>query len=180
MEFDIDLIELKMEEAIESLDRRLSKIRAGRANPNMFSSVKVEAYGSTMNLNEVANITVPSAREIFIKPFDKSLLKNIDRGINEANLGINPTNNGEFIIINLPELTMDKRQEYVKESKKVGEDAKIALRNIRQTANQEIKKEELAEDKEKALLNDVQELINKYNKIVEDVLSDKEEELMTI
>lgn len=172
--------EMKMLESIEALEKRLSQIRAGRANPNMISNVKVEAYGNIMSIKEVANITVPSARELMVKPFDKSLLKNIERGINEANLGFNPTNNGEIIIITLPELTEDKRKEFVKDAKKVGEDAKISLRNIRQNINNEIKKDELAEDEEKRLLNDIQDLINKYNKIVDEHITEKEKALLEV
>lgn len=111
----VDEAELKMLESIETLKKRLTQIRAGRANPNMVSNVKVEAYGNVMSIKEVANISVPSARELMIKPYDKTLLKNIERGINEANIGLNPTNNGEIIIITLPELTEDKRREYVKD-----------------------------------------------------------------
>lgn len=172
--------EMKMLESIEALEKRLSQIRAGRANPNMISNVKVEAYGNIMSIKEVANITVPSARELMVKPFDKSLLKNIERGINEANLGFNPTNNGEIIIITLPELTEDKRKEFVKDAKKVGEDAKISLRNIRQNINNEIKKDELAEDEEKRLLNEIQDLINKYNKIVDEHITEKEKALLEV
>ena len=172
--------ELKMMEAIESLEKRLSQVRAGRANPSMLSQVKVEAYGSTMNLLDIANVNVPSARELFIKPFDKSLLKNIDRAINEANLGITPTNNGEIIIITLPKLTEDRRKDYVKEAKKIGEDAKIALRNIRQSINGDIKKDDLPEDSIKKNLEEIQNLITKYNKIVDEHVTRKENELLEV
>lgn len=172
--------ELKMLDVIETLEKRLSQIRAGRANPNMIANVKVEAYGNTLSIKEVANITVPSARELMVKPYDKTLLKNIERGINEANLGLNPTNNGDIIIITLPELTEEKRREYVKDAKKVGEDAKIGLRNARQNTNNDVKKAELAEDEEKRTLNDIQELINKYNKIVDEHITEKEKELLEV
>lgn len=172
--------ELKMLDVIETLEKRLSQIRAGRANPNMIANVKVEAYGNTLSIKEVANITVPSARELMVKPYDKTLLKNIERGINEANLGLNPTNNGDVIIITLPELTEEKRREYVKDAKKVGEDAKIGLRNARQNTNNDVKKAELAEDEEKRTLNDIQELINKYNKIVDEHITEKEKELLEV
>ena len=176
----IDETELYMEEAIETLDKRLGAIRAGRANPSMLNNVMVEAYGSSVPLNNVANITVPEARQLMVKPFDKSLLKEIEKGIQEANLGINPTNNGEIVILTLPELTEDRRREYVKQAKGVGEDAKIALRNVRQDINNKIKADEMPEDEEKKYLEEVQELINKYNKIVDEKIKEKESELMSI
>ena len=176
----LDEIEFKMEETIETLEHRLTQVRAGRANPSMLNGVMVEYYGTPTALNSVANITVPEARQLFVKPFDKSIIKDIERAINEANLGINPTNNGEMIIITLPELTEDKRRDYVKQAKSMGEDAKIQLRNIRQDGNNKVKSDELPEDEEKRILEDIQELINKYNKIVDDKIKEKESELMEV
>ena len=173
-------IEFKMIEVIDNLEKRLTQVRAGRANPNMLSNVMVEYYGAPTPLQSVANITVPEARQLFVKPFDRSTLKDIERAINEANLGINPTNNGEMIIITLPELTEDKRREYVKQAKSMGEDAKIALRNIRQDGNNKVKADELPEDQEKGILEDIQELINKYNKEVDEKIKIKENELMEV
>lgn len=172
--------ENKMQKAIETLDNRLVTIRAGRANPAMLNGIMVEYYGNPTPLNSVANITVPEARQLFIKPFDRSVLKNIEKSINEANLGITPSNNGEMIILTVPELTEDRRREYVKQAKSLGEEAKIALRNIRQEDNDKIKKEELPEDEEKLYLEDVQELITKYNAIVDEKVKEKENELMKI
>ena len=176
----LDEIEFKMEEAIESLDKRLTTVRAGRANPGMLSGIMVDYYGTPTAINAVANITVPEARQLFVKPFDRSTLKDIERAINESNLGINPTNNGEMIILTLPELTEDRRKEYVKQAKTMGEEAKIALRNIRQDGNNKIKADELPEDEEKRNLNEIQEMIAKYNKIVDDKIRDKEKELMEV
>lgn len=176
----IDEIEMKMMEAIEVLEKRLTQVRAGRANPNMLSSVMVDYYGVPTPIQSVANITVPEARQLFVKPFDRSTLKTLERGINEANLGINPTNNGEMIIITLPEMSEENRREYVKQAKAMGEDAKIALRTIRQDGNNKIKKDELPEDEEKRLLDDIQEITNKYNKIVDERISQKEKELMEV
>lgn len=170
--------EFKMMNTIESLENRLNTIRAGRANPSLVSNIQVEYYGSMSPLNTLANITVPEAKELFIKPFDKSVLKNIEKAINEANIGITPTNNGEMIILKVPDLTEDRRREYCKMAKNMGEEAKIALRNIRQDDNDTIKKSELSEDEEKLYLEDVQELINKYNKIVDEKIKEKETELM--
>ena len=180
MEFDIIETELKMDKAIENLESRLTTIRAGRANPSMLNGIMVECYGCQNPINSLANISVVDARQLFIKPFDKSTIKDIEKAIFEANLGLTPTNNGEVVILTVPELTEDKRREYVKQAKTVGEEAKIALRNIRQDANNLIKKLELPEDEEKANLEDVQELINKYNAKVDEVMKNKENELMEI
>jgi ribosome recycling factor len=170
----------KMSKAIEALDGRLASIRAGRANPSMLNGIMVEYYGNPTPLNSIANITVPEARQLFIKPFDRSALKNIEKAINESNLGIAPANNGEMIIITIPELNEDRRREYVKMAKGYGEDAKVSLRNIRQEDNDAVKKAELPEDEEKLYLEDIQDCINKFNKIVDEKVKEKEEELMKI
>lgn len=177
----VEEAELEMVEALEVLDKRLLTIRAGRANPVMVANIKVDYYGTPTPIKELANITVPEARELFIKPFDKSCLKDMERAINEANLGINPTNNGELIIMTVPQLTEDTRRKYVKDANVMGEDAKVALRKARQAANDKIKKDEaVTEDEEKRLLDEVQKLIDKYNKEVDAKISEKEEELMQV
>ena len=172
-------IEKKMHLTIENLQAKLVTIRAGRANPALLNGIMVNFYGNPTPIQSVANITVPEARQLFIKPFDRSSLKDIEKALNEANLGITPTNNGEMIILSIPELTEEKRRDYVKQAKNTGEEAKVALRNIRQEANTEIKKEEHPEDEEKDLLEEVQELINKYNKLVDEEIKRQEEELMS-
>ena len=173
--------EKKMMSTIEALKSKLTTIRAGRANPAMLNGIMVNYYGAPPAIQSVANITVPEARQLFVKPFDRSSLKDIERAINEANLGIAPTNNGEMIILTIPELTEDRRREYVKQAKAIGEEAKVALRNIRQDANNAIKKdEEINEDMEKSLMNEVQDLINDFNKKVDEKLKEKEKDLMTI
>ena len=172
--------ELRMMKAIENMESRFNNVRAGRANPSMVSGIMVDYYGAPTPIQSLANITVPEARQLFIKPFDRSCIKDIERAINEANLGITPTNNGEMIILTIPELTEDRRREYVKQAKAIGEEAKVALRNIRQDANNEIKKEEYPEDEEKMYLEEIQELITKYNKIVDDEIKVKEQELMQV
>ena len=128
----------------------------------------------------LANITVPEARSLMIKPFDRSALNEIERAINEANLGITPVNNGEMIILTVPELTEEKRREYVKLAKATCEDARVALRNIRQDANNEIKRQELPEDEEKMYLEEIQELVTTYNKKIDDIFKEKEIELMRV
>ena len=176
----MDSAEKKMGQTIESLKNKLLNIRAGRANPAMLNGVMVSYYGTPTPIQSVANITVPEAKQLFIKPYDRSTLKDIERAINEANLGIAPTNNGEMIILTIPDLTEERRREYVKQAKAVGEEAKVALRNIRQDANNEIKKCEYPEDEEKMYLDEIQELIAKYNKLVDDEIREKEEELMQV
>ena len=173
-------VEEKMTKSIDSLKDRLTNIRAGRANPSMLDAVKVNYYGTDTPLNQVANISVPEARKLQVKPYDKSCLADIEKAIYEADLGLTPNNTGEVIFISIPELTEDRRRELVKQAKSMGEEAKIALRNIRQDANSDIKKLELNEDEEKWGENEVQEYINKYNKIVEETIDEKEKELMTI
>ena len=177
----VDSAELSMIKAIDNLEARLITVRAGRANASMLNGIMVDYYGAKSPINALANITVPEARELFIKPFDRSALKDIERAINEANIGITPTNNGETIILTVPQLTEETRRTYVKQVHEMGEQAKVALRNARQDANNAIKNdEELTEDEEKSLMNDIQELINKYNKIVDEKIKEKEQELMSI
>ncbi len=179
MDYEIEA-ELKMEKVIENLEVKFTNVRAGRANPGMVSGLEVDYYGVKTPLNSLANITVPEARQLFIKPFDRSALKDIERAISEANIGISPTNNGEVIILTVPELSEERRKDYVKQVKSFSEDGRVALRNIRQDTNNAIKKEEYSEDEEDRLLNNVQELINKYNQIIDEKAKEKENELMAI
>lgn len=176
----MEALELKFKKTIESLEGKLLNIRAGRANPAMLNGIMASYYGTPTPIQSLANITVPEARSLMIKPFDKSALKEIERAINEANLGITPVNNGEVITLTVPELTEDKRRDYVKQAKTICEEARVALRNIRQDANNDIKKEELPEDQEKSALEDIQELVNTYNKKIDEILKDKEAELMRV
>ena len=174
-------IELSMLKALEVMESRLSSIRAGRANPAMLNGIEVEYYGSKTPLQSLANITVPEAKTLMIKPFDRSCLKDIVKAIHESNLGINPNDNGEAVILAIPALTEDRRREYVKQAKQIAEETKVALRKIRQEANDDIKNDEsIPEDDEKKQLEEVQKLINDYNKKVEEKLKEKEDELMKI
>ena len=172
--------EVKMEKAITNLEHRFTTVRAGRANPAILDGINVEYYGVPTPIKQLANISVPEARQLNIKPFDKSCLNAIEKAIFEANIGLTPNNNGESTFTVIPPSTEERRKESVKEAKATPEEGKIALRNIRQEANSEIKKLELPEDDEKRGNNEVQDLINKYNKIVDEKLAIKEKELMTI
>ena len=182
MELDelLMMCEERMEESIASMEKRFIKVRAGRANPSMLDGIMVEYYGVPTPLKQLANISIPEARQLSIKPFDKGILGDIEKAIFEANIGVTPNNNGEVIFLVIPALTEDRRKELVKQVKQIAEEAKIALRNIRQDINNDIKKEKLPEDVEKQGNEEVQELINQYNKKVDDALKIKEQELMTI
>ena len=180
MEETILNTEEKMMLTIESLENKFTNVRAGRANPNMLDGVMVEYYGTPTPLKSLANISVPEARQLSIKPFDRSCLGAIEKAIFEANLGVTPNNNGEVVFIVIPPLTEDRRKDLVKQVKALAEEAKVAIRNIRRDANLKIEKEELAEDEEKNLKNDIQDLVNEYNKDIERLLKEKEQELMTI
>ncbi len=173
-------IELKLEKVIENLEARFTQVRAGRANPSMLNGIMVNYYGVPTPIQSVANITVPEAKKLFVKPFDRNALKDVEKAINEANLGISPINNGETVILTIPDLTEERRKDYAKQVKEMGEEGKIALRNIRQDANSEVKREELAEDEEKRELENIQDSINKYNKIIEEKVKEKEAELMKV
>jgi ribosome recycling factor len=173
-------VEEKMSKTITNLEKRFTNIRAGRANPAILDDIVVSYYGTDTPLKQLANISVPEARQLCIKPFDKSILGLIEKAIFEANIGLTPNNNGEIIILNIPALTEETRREYVKQAKTTSEEAKIALRNIRQEAKDEIKKLEVTLDEEKNITEEVQELITKYNKIVDEKTKEKETELMTV
>ena len=170
----------RMQQALISLDKKFTNVRAGRANPSMLDGIMVEYYGVPTPLKQIANITIPEARQLSIKPYDRSALAGIEKAIFEANLGVTPNNNGEVVFIVIPPLTEDRRKDLVKQVKQLAEEAKIALRNIRQDANKALSNLELPEDEEKRGNERVQELINEYNKIVDEKLKVKENELMSI
>lgn len=172
--------ESKMKKTLESVKERLISIRAGRANPALVTGIMVDYYGTPTPVQSLANITVPEARQLLIKPFDRSCVKDIEKAILEANIGINPTNNGEMVILTIPELTEERRREYVKMAKNIGEEGKVALRNIRQEDKEEILKAKYPEDEEKLMLDDLQETINKYTKLIDEEIKIKEEELMKV
>ena len=172
--------EEKMESTISSLEHKFTNVRAGRANPSMLDGIMVEYYGTPTPLKSLANISIPEARQLMIKPFDKSILGGIEKAIFEANLGVTPNNNGECVFLVIPPLTEERRKELVKQVKALAEEGKIALRNIRQDANTAIKNLKLPEDEEKQGNEEVQDLINKYNKVIDEKLKEKEQDLMSI
>lgn len=182
MDSETIILELneKMDKAIESLEKRFATVRAGRANPSSLDGIMVDYYGSMTPLKQLATISVPEARQLLIKPFDRSCLKGIEKAILASNLGYNPGNDGETIRIIIPELTEDRRRELVKQVKALAEESKVAIRNIRREALEDLEMLELAEDEEKGLEKDVQDIVNEYNKKVESKLKEKEQELLTI
>lgn len=170
----------KMMSSIESMEKRFLNVRAGRASAGMVNGINVTYYGVLTPLMQLASISVPEARQICIKPYDKSCLGAIEKAIFESNIGLTPNNNGEVIILNIPPLTEETRKEYVKQVKTIAEETRIALRNIRANANNDIKKLELTEDEKHAQSDEIQELIDDFNKIVDEKLKNKEIELMSI
>lgn len=172
--------EEKMENSITALEHKFTNVRAGRANPAMLDGINVAYYGVETPLKQLANISIPEARQLMIKPFDKSILGDIEKAIFEANIGVTPNNNGECVFLVIPPLTEDRRKELVKQVKGLAEEGKIALRNIRQDANSSIKNLKLPEDMEKQGEEEVQELISKYNKVIDEKLKLKEQDLMSI
>lgn len=176
----LDETKEKMDKSIESFKRELSTVRTGRANPTMLDRVLVEYWGEKTPLNQVASISVVEGRQLLIKPYDKSTLKDIEHGVYEADLGLTPQNDGEVIRINVPALTEETRKEFVKKAKKYGEDAKVALRNIRRTANDDVLKSGLTEDEEKQGKEKVQKLTDQYVKKVDQLTKEKEEDLMKV
>ena len=180
IEFIIDTAKENMEKAIDHLKKQLQNIRAGKANPAMLGSVMVEYYGAQTPLQQVANVNTPDARTISIQPFEKSLIKDIEKGIMMANLGFNPMNNGESVIINVPPLTEERRKQLTKQAKAEAEDAKIGVRNDRKSANNELKKLDISEDLLRDAENEVQELTNAYIERIDKILATKETEIMTV
>lgn len=170
----------RMEKSIDAFKYDLSSVRTGRANPTMLDRVTVMYWGEKTPLNQVAGISVVEGRQLLIKPYDKSTLKDIEHGIYEAELGLTPQSDGEVIRINVPALTEDRRKEYVKQAKKYAEEAKIALRNIRRSANDDVEKAGLTEDEEKRGKEKVQKLTDQYVKKIDALTKEKETDLMTV
>lgn len=180
IQFILDSTKESMESALKHLEKQLLTIRAGKATPSMLNSVLVEYYGSPTPLSQVANVNTPDGRTITVQPWEKSMLQEIEKGILLANLGFNPMNNGESIIINVPPLTEERRKELAKQAKMEAEDAKVVIRNARKDGNSELKKIDISEDLEKNLNIDIQELTDTHVKRADAILSAKEKEIMTV
>ena len=176
--------EEKMQKSIESLENEFSNIRAGRANPNILNKIKVEYYGVPTPLQQVGNVSVPEARTILITPWEPSLLKEIEKAILCSDLGLTPNNDGKSVILNFPELTEERRKELVKDIKKKGENAKVAVRNVRRDANDLLKKKlkasEISEDEEKENEDKVQKLTDKYVEKIDSLVENKSKEILTV
>lgn len=179
--FIIDTAKEGMDNAIKHLEKQLVSIRAGKASPAMLSSVMVDYYGSATPLSQVANVNTPDARTIAIQPWEKNLIQEIEKAIMVANLGFNPMNNGESVIINVPPLTEERRRDLVKQAKSEAEDAKVGIRNKRKEANNEIKKnDDASDDVKKNAEVDIQNLTDNFVKQIDEILAAKEKEIMTV
>lgn len=181
---EIKLFEEKMEKSLENLKGEYMTIRAGRANPHLLDKIKVDYYGTPSSLQQVANVSVPEARMIQIQPWESSLIKIIEKAILASDIGITPNNDGKVIRLVFPELTEDRRKELVKDVKKKGEGAKVAIRNIRRDANDAIKKAEkaaeISEDEQKQLEDKVQKFTDKYIAEVDKAVEEKSKEILTV
>ncbi|MDP2088716.1 MAG: ribosome recycling factor [Flavobacteriaceae bacterium] len=180
LDFIIDSTEELMSKAISHLEFEFKNIRAGKAAPAMLMGVKVDYYGTLTPLSQVANINTPDARTLLVQPWEKKLIPEIEKAILIANLGFNPMNNGENIIINVPVLTEERRKELAKQAKSAAEDTKVGIRNDRKNAMNDIKKLEASEDMKKNAEVDIQALTDKYIKIVDEHYTVKEKEIMTV
>jgi ribosome recycling factor len=169
-----------MNSAIAHLEKELRTIRAGKATPAMLANVMVDYYGSQTPLSQVANVSTPDPRTISIQPWEKNMLQPIEKAIMIANLGFNPMNNGDIIMINVPPLTEERRRDLVKQAKAEAEHAKVGIRNARKEANNEIKKVEVSDDLKKDSEADIQKLTDAYVKEIDGKLSIKDKEIMTV
>ena len=173
----------KMKKTLANLEGELVTIRAGRANPNVLNKITVDYYGTPTPIQQVANVSVPEARMIQIQPWEKSMLKVIEKAINMSDLGINPTNDGSCVRLIFPELTEERRKELVKDVKKKGEAAKVAVRNVRRDANDSFKKlakQDVSEDEIKELEDKIQKSTDKYVKEIDKAVEEKSKEIMTV
>ena len=178
---DISIYEEKMEKSISSLESEYTAIRAGRANPRILDRIQVDYYGTPSPLQSVANISVPEARMIQIQPWESSLIKDIEKAILASDIGLTPANDGKVIRLVFPELTEDRRKELVKDVKKKGEAAKVAIRNIRRDANDAVKKEaKISEDEQKQMEDRIQKLTDKHIAQIDKMIDGKSDEVMTV
>lgn len=180
----MDSIDNEMNRIIENLQERFSEVRAGRANPAILNKVQVEYYGTPTPINQVASVSVPEARLIVIQPWDRSLLSKIEKAINVADIGINPMNDGQVIRLVFPELTEDRRKELSKDIKKMSEEAKVAIRNVRRDmmdeAKKKLKDKEISEDEERAEEDKIQKTTDKFIEKIDEITDKKINELMSV
>ena len=178
------VLDEKIAKSLDVLKEKLNSVRAGRANPALLDQVSVECYGSVMPIKNISNISAPDPRTIMVSPFDPSTMKDIEKAILAANLGFNPSNDGKVIRLVVPPLTEERRKEITKTVKKMGEEDKVVIRNLRKNANDELKKEEkageLTEDDLKSELEDVQKKIDKAIKSIDEIVAKKEKEIMEV
>ncbi|MDG2475666.1 MAG: ribosome recycling factor [Flavobacteriaceae bacterium] len=176
----VESAELNMMSAISHLEAELAKIRAGKANPIMLKGIYVEYYGNKTPLNQVASVSTPNAQTLSIQPWEKDMLEEIEKSIISSNLGLNPVNNGESLLINIPPLTEERRVELTKIAKSESESAKVSIRNTRKDANNKIKNLDISDDLKSNLEIDSQELTDKYIKKVDEMFSSKEKDILTL
>lgn len=173
-----------MKKTLDSLKHSLTKVRTGRASATILDGVSVDYYGSQTPINQLGQVSTPEARLLQIQPFDKSMIPAIEKAIFGANIGVTPTNDGNFVRLNFPALTEDKRKDIAKEIKKIGEDSKVAIRNIRRDQNDAVKKAEkdktISEDDSKKMQTEIQNITDKYTKEVDTVISNKEKEILAV
>ena len=184
MDERIQKYEEKMKKTLASLESELVTIRAGRANPHILDKLAVDYYGAPTPLQQVANITVPEARMIQIQPWESSLIKGIEKAILTSDLGLNPSNDGKVIRLVFPELTEERRKELVKDVKKKGDNAKVAIRNVRRDANDTVKKEnkagDISDDEAKNSEDEIQKITDKYIAMIDSAIDDKTKEILTV
>ncbi len=176
--------EQRMQKVIESLKKDLSRIRTGRATPSLVDGISVDYYGSPMPINQIANISVPDARMIIIQPWEKSMLTVVEKAIQTSDLGLNPQNDGNLIRLPIPPLSEERRRDIFKNCKKTGEESKVAIRNVRRDANDKMKKEEkdklITQDEEKKGIEEIQKITDRFIKMIDDLLVQKEKEVMEV
>ncbi|QNJ97751.1 ribosome recycling factor [Constantimarinum furrinae] len=180
IKFIIDSTREAMGKALQHLEKKLVNIRAGKATPSMVAGVMVDYYGTPTPLNQVSNVNTPDGMTISIQPWEKGLIPEIEKGIHLANLGFNPMNNGESVIINVPPLTEERRRDLAKQAKAEAEEAKIGVRNDRKNANNEIKELDISEDMKKNLEIDIQTMTDTHIKRIDEIFERKEAEIMKV
>ena len=183
LEFYIEEAKDHMEKSLSHVTHALAKIRAGRAHPNMLDGIMVEYYGNPTPVNQVATVNTPDARTLAIKPWEKNMIAEIEKAIINSDLGLNPQNDGEMIRLNIPPLTEERRKALVKQARSEAEHGRVSIRNVRKEANEHVKKllkEHVSEDAVKGAESEIQELTDKYVKKIDEILSKKEDEIMTV